>query len=83
MNMIQAARETIELAAAHGMQDSEFEKPELNFPHLVEMLEKMEAGGMSEAKVGRWLGWMQAAVVCSCDDVSIEDMKEINRRNAD
>lgn len=56
--------------------------------HLQDMMERAQAAmntpGMefSDAKLGRWLGWMQAAVVAAGIGLTLEDMKEINRRHS-
>ena len=85
MNMLEAARETLALARESNLPNCEFdESPELNYAHLHEMVKKMETGEFSEGKMGRWLGWIQAAVVymsLSLDEpITLEQMKEINRR---
>lgn len=83
MNMIGAAEKTMELAKAHDMELLSSDIPELDFPHLQEMLEKMKDGDMSPTKLGRWLGWMQAAVVAAQIGITLEDMKNINKQFAD
>lgn len=83
MNMIEAAKETLALARSVGMDNCESDKAELDYPHLESMLVKMSTEEMSEGKMGRWLGWMQAAVVCNCGELTLEHMKEINRKYAD
>jgi hypothetical protein len=58
--------------------------------HIRDMLAVMESGDnpqhpgstFGEAKMGRWLGWAQAAVV-AMDLATLDDMKQINRSNAD
>jgi hypothetical protein len=58
--------------------------------HLRDMLRIMESGdnpqhpgeAFSEGKMGRWLGWAQAAVV-SMGCASLDDMKQINKKWAD
>jgi hypothetical protein len=64
--------------------------PDLRPAHIRDMLEVMvsgvnpqnPAGGFSDGKMGRWLGWAQAAVVAmGCG--TLEDMKSINRKWAD
>lgn len=82
MNMIKAAEDTLELARQFGMDSLSSDNSELDYPHLAEMLEKMQTGDMSEGKLGRWLGWMQASVVAAGVGCSLEDMKQINLRNA-
>jgi hypothetical protein len=82
MNMLKAARETLALAADKGYADSVSDIPELDYPHLVSMIEKMETVPMSPAKMGRWLGWLQAACVAGTQGaVSLEDCKRINMEN--
>ena len=88
MNMIAAMRDTIELARANGMDKMEYDNPDLDFPHLLDMCVMMETGnspqggGFSEGKLGRWLGWAQAAVVAAACG-TLDDMKAINKKWAD
>lgn len=82
MNMIQAARDTMELAQLSGMGLKTSAYPECDYNHLMDMLEKMEEEEFSEGKMGRWLGWMQCAVVCADIGLTLHHMKEINRRNS-
>lgn len=58
--------------------------------HIRSMFKTMESGvnpqdterGFSDGKMGRWLGWAQAAVVAmGC--ASLNDMKRINKRWAE
>lgn len=72
---------------------SDIDWPDLNDDlrpsHVRKMLQVMESGinpqdserDFSEGKMGRWLGWAQAAVVAQ-GIASLDDMKEINKRNA-
>lgn len=84
MNVLEAARETMELARQHGMDFVEHpDRREGEYSHLEQMLEKMESGDMSYGKMCRWLGWMQASVYAMCHEVTLDDLKEINRRHAD
>ena len=46
--------------------------------HLQDMVERAQSGEFSEAKLGRWLGWMQCAVVAADIGLTLEDMKQIN-----
>ena len=82
MNMIAAARETLEAARKAGMDQISSDFPEADFPHLGGMVETMETTEMSEGKKGRWLGWIQACVYLADVGLKLEDMKEINRRHA-
>ena len=90
MDMISAAKATVELARRAGMDNLSSDMEELDYPHLVEMISKMETMDMSEGKLGRWLGWIQCAVVAAQIEhpdhsriIGLEDMKEINREYAD
>lgn len=49
--------------------------------HLREMRMQMAVGGMSPAKMGRWLGWAQCSVLAR-GYATLDEMKEINRRHA-
>jgi hypothetical protein len=84
MNVLEAARETMELARQHGMHMTEDpEKPDRSYEHLEQMLAQMETLEQSYGKMCRWLGWMQASVYSMCEGVTLDDLKEINRRHAD
>lgn len=79
MDMIAAAKDTIDLAKSRGMDVLPALKEDpWSYEHLVGMIPKMEAG-MSEGKCGRWLGWMQACVVCKGMG-TLEEMKQINKK---
>ena len=77
MNQREAFRDTIELAAQRGMPERPGE--ELGLDHIRGMFARI-GDEFSEAKLGRWLGWAQCAVVAAGVGVSLEDMKELNRR---
>ena len=78
MNMRAAFHDTLMLAVERRMQGPD--TGPLSFPHILYMQRRVDAS-FSEAKLGRWLGWAQAAVVASgC--ATLDDMKEINRRHA-
>lgn len=84
MNQRQAFRETLILATQHGMQKVEVDDPSLGYYHLVDMWDRIDANpNMSEAKLGRWLGWAQAAVVAACVGVTLTDIKLLNQKWAD
>lgn len=80
MNQLQALRDTVRLAKTRGLAITR--KPELSLEHVEDMLRRVEAdpSAFSTAKLGRWLGWAQAAVV-SWGNCSLEDMKQINVAN--
>lgn len=79
MNIRQAIYDTMQLA--HKSQISAYPIPDLSYDHLCEMYEKTDLESMSDTKLCRWLGWMQAAVV-SWGVYTLDHMKEINKRNA-
>ena len=80
------------LKAAEPMTEREQDRifmldADLQPEHLRDMLAVMERGvnpqdterDFSEAKLGRWLGWAQAAVV-AMGLATLDDMKNINRK---
>lgn len=83
MNQRAAFDETVALAAASGMQSRTVLDPSLSFDHLLDMQERIARGEFSESKLGRWLGWAQAALVAANVGVGLEDVKQINLRHAD
>lgn len=59
--------------------------PELSYEHIQEMNDKIQdpESEMSDTKIGRWLGWMQAAVVAQTYPyTSLETMKNLNKECA-
>lgn len=77
MNMREAFRETVEMALLRRMPM----RPgsELGLHHLLSMQVRITPE-FSEAKLGRWLGWAQCAVVAAgC--ATLEEMKDLNRRH--
>lgn len=50
--------------------------------HLLDMQARI-TDEHSPAKLGRWLGWAQAALVAANVGVTLDDMKAINKRYAD
>lgn len=81
MNIRKAIDETMELA--HNGANVGSICPELGYDHLCSMHKRIKADlTMSDTKLCRWLGWMQAAIV-SWGQWTLEDMKAINQRNAD
>lgn len=81
MNQLQAFRDTVSLAMHRKMPD----RPgtSLGLQHLQSMLARVEVGGFSEAKLGRWLGRAQCAVVAAEIGITLDDMKAINLTHAD
>lgn len=83
MNQREAFAETIVLAITAGMPEESDVDDSLGLAHMQSMLDRIEANpeGFSEAKLGRWLGWAQAALVASGVGVTLEDVKQINLRH--
>lgn len=76
MDMRKAFDATLALARERGMDQQASRVPELSYAHLADMRARLE-DGFSGAKLGRWLGWAQAAVVAAgCG--TLEEMKQIN-----
>lgn len=80
VNQLQALRETVRLAEERGVP--EMPGSDLGLEHLRKMAAAVEAGRFSEAKLGRWLGWAQCAVVAANVGVTLADVKAINIRHA-
>lgn len=86
MNQIEAFRETLN---AVGDKWPETDNEASSLQHMYSMLARMEANsdptapdGFSEAKKGRWLGWMQGCAFC-LGLISLEECKQINKKWAD
>lgn len=79
MNMVDAAKATMDRAYLAGMRAGSSPIKELDYDHLWWMVSQMREIEMSPSKMGRWLGWIQAAVVAANVGLSLEDMKNINR----
>lgn len=83
MNVKEAMLDTLVLAREHGMDNVlDEDRPSLDYQHLLDMFNTVQSKEMSYGKLCRWLGWMQAAVVAGCEGVTLEAMKEINKRHA-
>lgn len=81
MNMKAALLDTLSLAHNREMFTKETVH-ELSYAHLLDMHMRVLQDEFSEAKLGRWLGWAQAAVVAAgCG--TLDEMKKINKRHAD
>lgn len=79
MNQRMAFKETISHAIRNRMPLGEVEDS-MSLMHIIDMDIRLEANPeYSEAKVGRWLGWAQCAVVAGGYG-SLDDMKQINMR---
>ena len=78
MSQLTAMRETLTRAQECGMADIAGFAEGCDYWHLQDMVERAQAEGFSEAKLGRWLGWMQCAVVAADLGITLDDMKQIN-----
>ena len=77
MQQMEALRRTVQRSAEYALGKSEQHLPEsLRATHLVSMLERASPAFSGE-KLGRWLGWAQAALVAQ-GGATLEDMKEMN-----
>ena len=47
--------------------------------HFVSMLQRASVGNFSQAKLGRWLGYMQGVLVAK-EISTLDEMKELNRK---
>lgn len=70
-----AFKSTIALAEKSGMPRA----GDVGLDHIKGMLSRIAGGSFSSAKLGRWLGWAQAAVVAAKCGPTLDDMKCINR----
>ncbi|MFV8227354.1 hypothetical protein [Mycolicibacterium fortuitum] len=55
---------------------------DLGLEHLRQMAHTAESSSFDPAKLGRWLGWAQCAVVSANIGVTLADMKALNLRHA-
>jgi hypothetical protein len=79
MDIRKAIDETMEFA--EKLTESRHCPYDLSKEHLREMHAKITSDmSMSDTKLCRWLGWMQAAIV-SWGVADLNDMKAINMRN--
>lgn len=78
----EAFRQTLELAALHGMDMIAFDELELSFQHLQDMYTRILHGkaDFDGEKLGRYLGWAQCAVVAAGIGVTLQDMIDLNKR---
>lgn len=76
IDQLAAFSATIELAEQRGMPEH---GGHLGLAHLRSMYEQASTGRFNAAKLGRWLGWAQCAVVAAAIGLELEDMAEINR----
>lgn len=83
MNQRMAFKETIAYATRNYMPMDNDVDDSLSLRHIIDMDARLdEHPEYSDAKIGRWLGWAQCAVVASGTG-SLEEMKQINMRWAD
>lgn len=71
MNQRSAFTTTVELLKLRVPEDNPM------LIHIIEMEPRLEPH-FSEAKLGRWLGWIQG-VACGLNWMTLEEAKEINK----
>jgi hypothetical protein len=81
MKMIDALKDTIELAESRNYGNVSTEQEGTELDHLKSMYTRIVEGDFSEAKISHWLGYCQGVLV-AFDVISLEEAKEINRRHA-
>ena len=72
--MVDAFINTLRIGNTESMPD----EGELGYKHLFEMADRILDEDFSDDKLGRWLGWAQAAVVAGTN-YTLEDMKMLNK----
>ncbi len=82
MNQRAAFEETLALAIREGMPEMSAVHDSLGLAHMRGMQKRIAEDSFSESKLGRWLGWAQAALVASGVGITLEDVKQINMRHA-
>lgn len=82
MRQLEAMEATLNHARDRGMAMLESATEGVDYKHLISMYVRAEAGNFSEAKLGRWLGWMQGVIV-ALGFGTLEEMKRINMEHQD
>lgn len=87
MNQRAALQDTLAKLRANGMATCEIEEEGCDFDHFVDMHNRILAADhngtpFSEAKLGRWLGWIQGAA-SACGFLTLDEAKHINQRWSD
>ena len=78
MKQLKAMQDTIELLRERSFY-AMITVPECSYEHLKDMEVRARLGTFSEAKMGRWLGYIQGVGV-SYAYMTLEEAKEINKR---
>lgn len=76
MNQLAALNETIRLAQEAGMPEAPGSP--LGLAHLRQMAANVATEDFDDAKLGRWLGWIQCAVVAADVGITLDDMIHLN-----
>jgi hypothetical protein len=80
MRQREAFEATLSMALGRGWTTAGGQEP-LTPAHAVDMLRRWD-DTFSDAKGGRWLGWLQG-VLCALGYVSLDEAKQINMAHAD
>jgi uncharacterized protein (DUF849 family) len=77
MNQRKAFKDTVLMGIIRNMPKD----GDLGLHHMIDMDRRLdEHPEYSDAKIGRWLGWAQAALVAANVGVTLEDVKQVNMR---
>jgi hypothetical protein len=81
MDQRAAFAETVRIAREREYGLIEFDQVGVDYDHFLSMQERM-VDDFSEAKLGRWLGYIQGVLVANgC--ITLEEAKAINQKFAD
>ena len=80
INTVDAMRQSLELAKSHDYDNMLTEEEGTDFEFLLNSLRDAECCDPDQvaAKFTHSLGWMQACLVCFCDEITLEDIQDIN-----
>lgn len=81
--MIYAAEQTLDMACRmKNFHNVENDPPELSYDHLTEMIIMMRQEHFQDdpGKVGRFLGFIQAAVIACPDSLRLKDFMRLNKQ---
>lgn len=82
MDMLKAMEETLSFALQRGYDNISFDEVGVDFDHLASMYQRASNEKFSDAKLGRWLGYIQGVLVANqCGN--LEEFKALNRKYAD
>jgi hypothetical protein len=80
--MKKAFEATMQLAYDRDYENVSFDEVGVDFGHFQSMFRKITEGDFSEAKLGRWLGYLQGVLVAN-QCLTLEECKALNAQYAD